>query len=77
MPADYVLGVRLTPPQRDALDSIVQHRTDRSPLLPPSVSDVIRQLIIEENARLQVTTSTCLCDQCDQSLPVGEGEILT
>ena len=77
MQADYVLGVRLTPPQRAALDSIVQHRADKSPLLPPSVSDVIRQMIIEESARLQADTATCQCDHCHQSIPSGEGEMLT
>ena len=71
----YFLGVKLTPPVKAAFDRIVKGRTAKCPLLPPSQSDVIRQMIVEEDAHTS-SKDTC-CQQCHQAIPVGEGKILT
>lgn len=58
---DYQMNVRLSPPQKAALDEIIQRERTKAPLKIITQSDVIRQLIIDAYYR---------CPQCDsQTIP--------
>lgn len=72
MQTGHPLNVRISDLLKVALDDIVESRRQKSPLMPPTISDVIRQLIADEYTRLNQDNHRC--EHCHQDIPAGEEE---
>ena len=67
----YTLNVRLPIPLRDALFEYVEGEQEKAPLIPPTLSEVVRQIIAEKVS--PSIHDNHRCETCQQPLPEGEG----